>query len=314
MSVMSEPVLHIHPTRMCNLTCAHCYSRSGPNARGHLALDTLLAGSEHLFTHGYRQASLSGGEPMLYDRIDALCAGLTEQGYKVSIISNGWYCARILKLAQAGHVASVSLSFDGLPCVHDIIRRRQGAFLKALDGLKLLTGAGIRTGAVVAVTRNSLPQLPDLVKILVDAGASQVQFHPVAAVGRAAGDPDTCTELNEEQMLRLLLLTEAFRQLYPDIAFGSDALTGIDISAARLGAVGALISPLVLSETGDLFPFAYGIDKGLSLGSLQDGYVAPYVTPSLARLMKSTQDLCGSKLASAFFPELVHQARGPEHT
>lgn len=309
MSVMSTPVLHIHPTRMCNLACAHCYSRSGPSVRSHLPLDQLLKGTETLFAHGYRQASLSGGEPMLYPDIAGLSAGLSDQGYHVSVISNGWFCDRIKPLAEAGHIHSVSLSFDGLPCIHDLIRRRQGAFQKSLDGLRLLTQVGIATGAVVAVTRASLPQLPDLVAILRDAGASQIQFHPVAAVGRATDTPDTCTELDEEQMLRLLLLTEAFRKLYPEIGFATDALTGIDIGAADIGAPGSLISPLVLDETGALQPFAYGIDPTQCLGTLNDGFARPYVTEQLAHIIETTQTACRNKLASAFFPELVHHSQ-----
>ena len=302
------PVLHIHPTRMCNLACAHCYSRSGPMARDHLALDTLLAGSANLFQHGYRQASLSGGEPMLYRDIDGLCDGLTSQGYGVSVITNGWFCDRIKRIAGKGHLHAVSISFDGLPCVHDVIRRRKGAFEKAHAGLTSLVEAGIETGAVVAVTRTSLPQLPDLVAVLRDAGAAQIQFHPVAAVGRATETPAECAELDEEQMLRLLLLTEAFRKLYPDTAFGTDALTGIDIANARIGQPGTLISPLVVDEDGRLHPFAYGMNAAHSLGTLQNRYAAPYVTSDMAKVIAATRTACEGKLASAFFPELVHQS------
>ncbi|WP_299041456.1 radical SAM protein [uncultured Tateyamaria sp.] len=311
MSDTPTPVLHIHPTRMCNLTCAHCYSRSGPMARDHLALDTLLAGSAGLFQHGYRQASLSGGEPMLYRDVDGLCAGLTAQGYQVSVITNGWYCDHVQRLSANGYLHSVSISFDGLPCVHDVIRRRKGAFEKAHAGLKSLVAAGVETGAVIAVTRSSLPQLPDLVAVLRDAGAAQIQFHPVAAVGRATETPGHCAELNEEQMLRLLLLTEAFRKLYPETAFGTDALTGIDIANAKIGQPGSLISPLVVDETGRLHPYAYGMNPAHSLGSLQDGHAAPYITAPMARVIAATRTACQRKLASAFFPELVHQAQQP---
>lgn len=309
MTVTSPPVLHIHPTRMCNLACAHCYSRSGPSARNHLPIGQLLTGTQRLFTHGYRQASLSGGEPMLYPDIAELCRGLSRQGYHVSVISNGWFCNRIAPLAQAGHIHSVSLSFDGLPCIHDLIRCRKGAFRKSLDGLETLTRAGITTGAVVAVTRACLPQLPDLVAVLREAGATQIQFHPVAAVGRANDTPDTCAELDEEQMLRLLLLTEAFRKLNPDTGFATDALTGIDIDAAIIGQTDALISPLVIDENGALHPFAYGMDQAHCLGTLQKGFRQPRITNDLAGVIAATQATCGSKLASAFFPELVHHSQ-----
>ena len=36
------PVLQLHPTRRCNIACAHCYSVSGPTARGELPPELLL--------------------------------------------------------------------------------------------------------------------------------------------------------------------------------------------------------------------------------------------------------------------------------
>lgn len=308
MTVMSFPVLHIHPTRMCNLACAHCYSTSGPSQRGHLAAGEILAASGRLFGHGYRQASLSGGEPLLYPDRQALAAGLKDQGYKVSVITNGWFPERVLPLCEAGHVDQVSISFDGLPCVHDLVRRRSGAFDKAIEALRALRDADVLTGAVIAVTRASLPQLPDLVALLVQERVCQLQFHPVAEVGRASGDAD-CAELTEEQLLRVLLLTRAFGEMYPHLPFSTDALTGQDIASARLGTEGDLISPLVIEETGRVTPVAYGFDRRQSLGSLQEGFADPFVTPALSQVIHAAQSRCGGKLASAFFPELVEQSK-----
>lgn len=310
MTVMAVPVLHIHPTRMCNLACAHCYSTSGPKQRGHLAASDILAASGKLFDEGYRQASLSGGEPLLYPERCALARGLKAQGYAVSVITNGWYPDRILPLCRAGLVDTVSISFDGLPCVHDTVRRRKGAFDKSLATLRTLRDADIRTGAVVAVTRASLPQLPDLVALLVQERISQVQFHPVAAIGRAQDDPD-CADLTEEHLLRLLLLTRAFGDLYPQLPFSTDALTGQDIAAARMGRVGDLISPLVIEETGHVTPLAYGFASANRLGTVQDGFAAPRVTPALSAIITAAQRRCGTALASAFFPELVEQSHSP---
>ena len=90
---------------------------------------------------------------MLYRDVDALCAGLTTQGFNVSVITNGWFSERVVRIARQGHIHAVSISFDGLPCVHDVIRRRAGAFEKALSGLKTLVGAGQKTGTVFQALR-----------------------------------------------------------------------------------------------------------------------------------------------------------------
>ena len=51
-------VLQVHPTRRCNLTCAHCYSDSGPRAGDEMPLEVLedlvtdAAGYEVTFSQG----------------------------------------------------------------------------------------------------------------------------------------------------------------------------------------------------------------------------------------------------------------------
>lgn len=303
---MSYPVLHIHPTRMCNLLCQHCYSTSGPKQTGHLQPDLILQATQSLFQHGYRQASLSGGEPALYPHLCDLARGLKDQGFVVSIITNGWFPQKILPLCRDGTVDILSISFDGLPCQHDQIRQRKGAFEKARETLQAVVETGCRTGAVVAVTTQSLPQLPDLVPLLVLDGVDQIQFHPVAAIGRAS-EGDHNMELSDEALLRLLLLTQAFGEMY-DISFSTDALTGRDIAAARIGQTGDLISPLVIEETGQVTPVAYGFNADYALGTLQEGFAAPFVTGSLSQVIARTQEKCANTLASAFFPDLVHHS------
>ena len=44
------PVLQLHPTRRCNLACAHCYSSSGPTLREAMRLGRALGLAVHVDT------------------------------------------------------------------------------------------------------------------------------------------------------------------------------------------------------------------------------------------------------------------------
>jgi len=66
------PVLQLHPTRLCNIACAHCYSGSGPTVRGELPLELLSDCLEAAAGLGYRQLAVSGGEPLLYGPLPEL--------------------------------------------------------------------------------------------------------------------------------------------------------------------------------------------------------------------------------------------------
>jgi MoaA/NifB/PqqE/SkfB family radical SAM enzyme len=83
------PVLQVHPTRRCNLACAHCYSSSGPTLRKALDVDLLSGCLEDAAALGYRQLAVSGGEPLLYDRLAELLARARALGMLTSVTSNG---------------------------------------------------------------------------------------------------------------------------------------------------------------------------------------------------------------------------------
>ena len=66
------PVLHVHPSRRCNIACAHCYSSSGPNVREEFHLELLSNCLDDAVGLGYRQLAVSGGEPLLYRQLPEL--------------------------------------------------------------------------------------------------------------------------------------------------------------------------------------------------------------------------------------------------
>ena len=63
---LPDRIIHLHPTRLCNLACLHCYSESDPQQTA--ALDPAVVGDalEVLRAEGYAHVSLSGGEPLVY--------------------------------------------------------------------------------------------------------------------------------------------------------------------------------------------------------------------------------------------------------
>ena len=52
-------ILQVHPTRLCNLACAHCYSRSSPQERHALKPDVVAGAVEDAAQLGFSVVSLS---------------------------------------------------------------------------------------------------------------------------------------------------------------------------------------------------------------------------------------------------------------
>ena len=61
---LPDRVIHLHPTRLCNLACLHCYSESNPRQKTALDPRDLSNALYMLRAEEYVVISLSGGEPL----------------------------------------------------------------------------------------------------------------------------------------------------------------------------------------------------------------------------------------------------------
>jgi len=81
-------------TYHCNISCRHCYNRSGPEARSlHLATSSMIAVVREMPAAGIDAVNLTGGEPMLYQ--DEVCELIRAAGAadlrEVSVFTNGFW-------------------------------------------------------------------------------------------------------------------------------------------------------------------------------------------------------------------------------
>jgi pyruvate-formate lyase-activating enzyme len=280
---LPERIVHLHPTRLCNLACLHCYSTSDSGQRDALAPEPITAALGVLRAEGYAVVSLSGGEPLVYRPLRAVVEGAHELGFRVTMISNG-LLANDRALPLLSTLDGIAISFDGLAATHDAMRGRAGAFDRASAAVELLAGHGLPVGAAISVTRESLAELPDLADHLVALGARSLQIRPVARAGRARSLADG-TFHAESDLARLYLVALALREELPagvrlncDLAPAAGLWEQRDAYAGLLGDCGELpyvsrpladlVNPLVLTDTGALKPIAYDFGERFDVGSL----------------------------------------------
>ena len=304
MALMARRVVHIHPTLLCNLTCAHCYSTSSPQMPRGLDPDDILKATAQLAEQGYDSASLSGGEPTIYFGLDRLCDGLRDQNFSVSVITNGLQPRRIVSFAERHRPDLISVSFDGLAPRHDLIRRKQGSFERAMESLMRLTGAGHRCGAVVSLGEDGMEDIPALVAQIAAAGASHVQIHPVSELGRGLTSA-IVREPSDDTLLRAMVLSQVLDVMYPECRIICDALTGDLLQAKPRPKVGELVSPVVIGADGQVFPVAYGLAGRFSFGNLSDGVSPTVYSAALVDLIDRCWNDAASRVATAFYPDLT---------
>ncbi len=310
---LPDRIVHLHPTLTCNLACSHCYSTSGPRQRGSLDLRELSRVLPLLAAEGYQLISLSGGEPLLYPHLGQLVGLATEAGFRVSMITNGVFPRRRYE-ALLGRLDAIAVSFDGMEETHNAIRGQARAFRVACDTLAWLAAEGQPVAAAISVTRNAIPELPDLVEHLVALGAGAVQVRPVAMAGRARS-MESEQFMTEADRSRLYLVVLALAQelegqahVHCDLAPARGLWRQHGDYAALLGdceregapapvPLSSLVNPLIITETGRLKPIAYDFHPDYDLGELRSASLAEFDQIRFQRVDKLRQ-LVGSALAA----------------
>lgn len=124
----SHPVLvHLIPTRRCNLSCTYCneYDDFSPP----VPTDVLCGRVDKLAELGTTAVTLSGGEPLMHPELETVIARIRHHKMLAGLISNGYLMTRdrIKKLNDAG-LEYLQISIDNI--LPDEVSKKS---LKVLD-------------------------------------------------------------------------------------------------------------------------------------------------------------------------------------
>jgi len=302
---LPDRIIHLHPTRLCNLACLHCYSESGPKEKAALEVELLLHALPLLKAEGYNVISISGGEPLVYAPLIPLIDEAHANGFRVNLITNGLFAAKRMD-EVASRVDGIAISFDGLAPTHNRLRGRADAFERSSAALARLADSGRPVAAAISLTRDALPDLPDLADHLVGLGAKALQVRPVALAGRARTMQDLSSYTSTDQ-LRLYLIVLALQEELADQAAvhcdlaparglwqQRDAYAALLATCTRPGSaeeperlLAELVNPLVITESGTLKPIAYDFNSCFdvaSIGTLSRAQLTEYKQQRLTDL------------------------------
>lgn len=180
------PIVIWNLIRRCNLKCMHCYSISGDvDFPGELTTDEVFRVMDDLKAARVPGLILSGGEPLLRPDIFAIGRRAKEMGFYTALSSNG----TLMDDARARDIAAidfdyVGVSLDGIGAVHDKFRGQEGAFDRAIEGLRRCRALGVKTGVRFTMTVENHALLPDLLKLVADEGIDKFYLSHLVYAGR----------------------------------------------------------------------------------------------------------------------------------
>ncbi len=194
--------LQFELTGQCNLSCKHCYNRSGDSDR-----ETLMTpekwcelARQIVSDSGIFQCIISGGEPLLLgDKLFNIMDILHDDGTSFVVITNSLLLTKekVKRFAKYRYFW-FQISIDGSNAeIHDSFRGVAGSFDKAVNGALEISDAGIPLVIAHTVTPQNLNQLEAMVNLAYRLGANSIILGEVLPSGRAYSNEDII--LNDEQ-------------------------------------------------------------------------------------------------------------------
>ena len=148
-------------TLACNYSCKYCGSRAGKPRDHELNTEECLHISKQLADLGCKRVSLIGGEVFLRQDQYIIAVELTENGIKVSIISNGSLInENIIQRLVQSKIESVAISLDSVETIHDKYRTT-GSFRRESTTIDILSESGIPVSVISTINVESINYLHD---------------------------------------------------------------------------------------------------------------------------------------------------------
>lgn len=185
-TIGSGPVVVWNSTRTCNLRCKHCYMESDAQKyQGELTTEEAKRFIDDLAEFRVPVLLFSGGEPLIRPDFFELAAYAESKGIRPTLSTNGTLITREVaqKIKDIG-VGYVGISLDGLREVNDEFRGKEGAFQKAMEGIKNCVAVDQRVGLRFTINSHNLKELDNIFDFIEEENINRVCFYHLVYSGR----------------------------------------------------------------------------------------------------------------------------------
>ncbi|NMC35273.1 MAG: radical SAM protein [Veillonellaceae bacterium] len=187
---MYRPVVFWNITDRCNLSCTHCYSKSGPGrtTEGELTTAEAFGVIDDLADMGVPLILFTGGEPLMRADIWELATHARSRGLKMALSTNGTLITPdiVRRIKECG-IEYAGISLDGaIAKTHDRFRNSDGAFDQTIRAFAACKEAGLRCGVRVTLTKENCRELEALVDLSLSLGASRFCLYWLVPTGRGS--------------------------------------------------------------------------------------------------------------------------------
>lgn len=206
-----KPVVVWNCTKRCNLTCTHCYACSNDSTpEDELSTEQGKALIDDLAAYGSPVILFSGGEPLVRKDMPKLAAYAVSKGMRAVVSTNGTLINDEIaeRLKEIG-LSYVGISIDGVRETHDRFRNQEGAFERALEGIRACKRVGLKVGLRMTITRHNYREIPHIFELLETEDIPRICFYHLVYSGRGKEiiDEDLSPEATRQVVDQIITLT-----------------------------------------------------------------------------------------------------------
>jgi len=208
-------------TPRCNLSCRYCYVPwDAPQPRLEAPADDHFDQADRTLAVLLKQArvgsvTMTGGEPMLQQRLPELALRCRLAGCAVNIITNG----TVGTAATYAPLAKLGVSLFELPLharnpeVHDGLAAKPGAHALVLESVAVLRDLGAEVVGVIVLTRENAAQVADTLAFHAELGIGRTMLNRFNPGGRGLANVRTLLPSADELNQAFAAAEEVSRQL-----------------------------------------------------------------------------------------------------
>jgi MoaA/NifB/PqqE/SkfB family radical SAM enzyme len=253
----------VHLTKACNLHCRYCYFSARKPLPDEMTTQEYAFLWPDVVSLRPEKMILTGGEPLLrndvLDLLDGLRRADPEHYVMRCLNSNGHLVTPELARQLVGLADEVRVSLDALPERNDSLRGK-GNFDAALRALDAYYAAGFEPKILITVTSVSLPDLEELLCLLIRRKLTRINLNPFRPIGRGAGHDEWQADASEVRAA----LRRAWSRCYPDRDPPSEPA---EPEAQSHCGVGHFLN---IMPNGDVFPCHVLIDREFRCGNVRE--------------------------------------------
>jgi radical SAM protein with 4Fe4S-binding SPASM domain len=175
----------------CNLKCLHCGSRAGHKRVDELDTGECIDVVRQLAELGTREISIIGGEAFVRKDWLTIIRAIREHGIDCMMQTGGYkLSAAMIEAAVDAGLQGIGVSIDGLEALHDRLRGVRGSYAEALRVLGDCRRLDVITSINTQMSASIMPQLPELMDVILEAGARYWHVALTVPMGNAVDHDD----------------------------------------------------------------------------------------------------------------------------